>query len=457
MMRPRSIERSLRTAALGMGDALGAWACLALAVLIRRNIDFTVTRSILPPEKFALTWFNVVLVAGALVIAMAASGFYNGRVSRRHRPVFLLALLIQMGIIALGATLMERPYPRTILLMVPLFEALLIPVWRKFFQRVVPIRPRQTILIGIPEQIDPLVDLLADGLDARIRIAGVISPTRPGCADRGVEYLGSLADLEVAAHIRAAEEVIYVPHDDSPGMRLRLLALRRARGFLFVPNQADALLTTATFGWVGDYPLVEVAAKGGHGVGAFVKRFVDLVLGSLLTILAIPVSLLIAIAIAAEGGRPVLLRQRRAGRDGVSFMMWKFRTMHPRTGEGTCDLQLAGDEDPRVTRVGWWLRRHRLDELPQLLNVLRGEMSLVGPRPERPEIIELLRETIPEFDLRLMVKPGLAGLAQVWAEYDTKPATKLRYDLTYICSWTPTLDFRILATAITTALAGRGV
>jgi lipopolysaccharide/colanic/teichoic acid biosynthesis glycosyltransferase len=152
---------------------------------------------------------------------------------------------------------------------------------------------------------------------------------------------------------------------------------------------------------------------------------------------------------------PVLLRQNRAGRDGVPFRMWKFRTMRPSFGE--VDLQLVQDADPRVTRVGLWLRRHRLDELPQLINVLSGEMSLVGPRPERPEIIEQLRETIPEFDLRLMVKPGLAGLAQVWAEYDTKPGTKLRYDLTYICSWSPALDLRILATAITTALAGRGV
>jgi len=103
------------------------------------------------------------------------------------------------------------------------------------------------------------------------------------------------------------------------------------------------------------------------------------------------------------------------------------------------------------------LRRHRLDEIPQLINVIAGEMSLVGPRPERPEIVAEVSKSVPAFGLRLIVRPGLAGLAQVWAEYDTDPAIKLRYDLTYICAWSLGLDLRILLRAVSTALSGRGL
>lgn len=110
-----------------------------------------------------------------------------------------------------------------------------------------------------------------------------------------------------------------------------------------------------------------------------------------------------------------------------------------------------------LVSIPLWLRRHRMDELPQFLNVVTGDMSLVGPRPERPEIIAEVRKQVPAFDLLLMVRPGLAGLAQVWAEYDTEPAIKIRYDLTYICSWSLGLDLRILFRAVSTALSGRAV
>jgi lipopolysaccharide/colanic/teichoic acid biosynthesis glycosyltransferase len=137
--------------------------------------------------------------------------------------------------------------------------------------------------------------------------------------------------------------------------------------------------------------------------------------------------------------------------------MWKFRTMHGAADERVNSLRLALDDDERVTGVGTWLRRHRLDELPQLINVLRGDMSLVGPRPERPELVSEILRDVPDFGLRCMIRPGIAGLAQVWAEYDTRPAIKLRYDLTYMCAWSLWLDVRILLGAVSTAMSGRGL
>lgn len=456
MIRPRSKERALRLIALITGDAMIAWLCLGAAVYIRRHIDFTFTKSILPPEKFALTVGNVLLICASLVIALALSGFYNARVSRRHRPIIGAALLIQVALIAVAATFMQRPYPRTILLLVPLMEVVLLPIWRRTITRLMPVRPRDTVLVGNPSDFAPFLTLLGEGLDQRIRVVGLVGPQAPLGANGWVPYWGNLNDPAIQERLRYVEELIYVSHDDAPQTRLRLLGIRGAPGFLFVPSQSDSLITSATFGWVGDQPLVEISGRCGYGAGALTKRVMDVCFGSLLLLISLPVWLIIALAIYAESGRPVLLRQPRAGRNGSVFQMWKFRTMHEKqTHEDTWTLAREGDE--RVTRVGLWLRRHRLDELPQLLNVMAGNMSLVGPRPERPEIVAEICRDLPEFDLRLMVRPGLAGLAQVWAEYDTLPATKLRYDLTYICAWSLGLDFRILLRAVSTAMAGRGV
>ena len=110
----------------------------------------------------------------------------------------------------------------------------------------------------------------------------------------------------------------------------------------------------------------------------------------------------------------------------------------------------------RVTRVGALLRRYHLDELPQLLNVFNGDMSLVGPRPERPELVERILHDVPDFDLRSLIRPGIAGLAQVSAEYETRPEVKLRYDLMYMCDWSIWLDFRLLLHAVSSSLAGTG-
>jgi len=449
MIRPSSSERGLRLLMLMAGDFFIAWGCLALAVYIRRNINFDFTRTLLPPEKFPLNPLNVTLVSISLVLALALGGFYNQRVSRRHRPIVGAALLIQLAIVAVASTVMEHPYPRSILFAVPLFESIAVPLWRKLASRL-PVRARETVLFGGADDLTAFIDNVDAWLDERIRIVGLVGPTPP--ALESVPYWGNLADASVRARIRDAEELIYVSHDENPNLRLQLLAARGPHGFLLLPSQADALLTSATFGWVGDQPLVEVAARCGYGVGAFWKRFIDIVISALMIATTGPAWIAIAIAIWLEDRRPILLRQSRLGRDGGHFAMWKFRTMHE-----VSSLSLALDDDARVTRVGKWLRRHRLDELPQLLNVLKGEMSLVGPRPERPELVDAILRDVPDFGLRLMIRPGIAGLAQVWAEYDTRPAIKLRYDITYMCAWSLWLDFRILFRAVATAMSGRGL
>ena len=140
---------------------------------------------------------------------------------------------------------------------------------------------------------------------------------------------------------------------------------------------------------------------------------------------------------------PVFYTQVRVGKGGRPFRLIKFRTMI-QDAEAETGPVWAGRADRRITRIGRFLRRFRLDELPQVINMWKGEMSLVGPRPERPELVESFSREIPDFGQRLMVRPGFAGLAQVRGRYSTRPRHKLRYDNLYIQRMTPWLDIKLL-------------
>ena len=162
-----------------------------------------------------------------------------------------------------------------------------------------------------------------------------------------------------------------------------------------------------------------------------VKRMLDLVVAATATVCLIPVFILVAIAIKLDSHGPVFFSQRRVGEQEKEFNVYKFRTMRIDAEEHTGPV-LATTDDPRVTRVGRFIRATRIDELPQLVNVLIGNMSIVGPRPERPFFVEKLKKKLPEYIHRSNVKPGITGMAQVYGKYTTTPYSKLVYDLIYI-------------------------
>ena len=174
------------------------------------------------------------------------------------------------------------------------------------------------------------------------------------------------------------------------------------------------------------------------------KRTLDIVLGALLTLLFSPIILVAAAAVKLEDGGPVFYRQIRLTKDGREFRMLKFRSMVVSAEQDGVARLSTGDDDPRITPVGRVLRAHRIDELPQLFNVIGGSMSLVGPRPERPEIAAEYERDMPEFVLRLQCKAGLTGYAQVYGKYNTTPYDKLQMDLMYISKPGIVEDLKIL-------------
>lgn len=192
-------------------------------------------------------------------------------------------------------------------------------------------------------------------------------------------------------------------------------------------------------------------------IGLRFKRYVDVLIALLVGAVLLPVLLAVTLAIYFSMGRPILYRQRRTGENGTEFTVVKFRTMI--TGAEDDGAQYAAMDDVRITPFGKFLRKFRLDELPQLWNVLKGDMSFIGPRPERPEFIADLQRRIPYYNLRHVVKPGITGWAQVmygYADSEEDAVEKLQYDLFYIKNYSLILDISIMVKSLKVILFGTG-
>ena len=189
------------------------------------------------------------------------------------------------------------------------------------------------------------------------------------------------------------------------------------------------------------------------------KRTIDVVGVAIGLIVMAPAMVIVALAIKFGSNGPIIYSQERLGRFGEPFRIYKFRTMVV-DAEARGPVWASRKDDPRLTKVGAFLRRTHLDELPQLFNVLKGEMSLVGPRPERPHFVEELNREVPRYDSRLLIKPGMTGLAQVHYRYDQSVADvkrKLRFDLLYVKRMCLALDARILLWTLIVVVTGRGI
>ena len=209
------------------------------------------------------------------------------------------------------------------------------------------------------------------------------------------------------------------------------------------PKLTDIMLRGAKDNTLFDTPLLMVKGTGLTPMQRVIKRTMDLVLCGIAMIPAAPIMLIVAAAIKIEDGGPVFYKQKRLTRGGREFEILKFRSMIV-DAEKYAGAVLASEDDPRITKVGKVIRTTRLDELPQLLNILKGDMSIVGPRPERKCLADEIAKEIPEFDYRLKVRGGLTGYAQIYGKYNTSAYDKLRLDMMYIENYSPLLDIKLI-------------
>ena len=213
------------------------------------------------------------------------------------------------------------------------------------------------------------------------------------------------------------------------------------------PKISDILARSADEINLFDTPLLLVRKGEMNIEQQFLKRLMDIVVSTLVLVLAMPLMLITVISIKCCDKGPAIYKQKRLTKDGKEFYVYKFRSMYI-DAEKDGIARLAQKGDNRITPVGAFIRKVRIDELPQLFNILKGDMSIVGPRPERPEIALQYRQEMPEFDYRLKMKAGLTGYAQVFGKYNTTPYDKLKLDLSYIQNYSLLLDIKLIILTI---------
>ena len=279
------------------------------------------------------------------------------------------------------------------------------------------------------------------------RVVGFVDddPARQGGA--GLSVLGRLDEtMAVAARHGVDQLYIALPLDEHAKL-LRLIksVSNECLDIKVVPDLIQYATIKAALEDLDGIPIISLNEVPLRGWSSMLKRVMDFVLGSALLVFVTPIFAVIALVIRRRGGRgPVFLRQERMTLDGKTFEIFKFRTMVDEAEKDTGPVW-ASPEDPRRTPVGIWLRRFNLDELPQLINVVLGDMSLVGPRPERPPFVQQFKERIPQYMLRHRVKSGITGWAQIngWRG-NTSIEKRIEYDLYYIENWSLLLDVKIL-------------
>ncbi len=306
---------------------------------------------------------------------------------------------------------------------------------------------RHVLVVGTGELAGLLLEKIRHHADFGLRVHGLVSPdpAEVGATIHGAKVLGTIDDLPRLTGEEQAE-IIYLalarPEWQAEEAALRVLADSTAAVRL-VPDLRQAFRLNPSVEDFDGMPVVLVTESPEQGWNAVVKRAFDLAGSAVGLLLLAPVMAVIAILVRFDSPGPVFYAQERVGLNGRRFRMLKFRSMR-------ADAEVAGagwttKDDPRRTKLGTWLRKLSLDELPQLWNVFTGEMSLVGPRPERPQYVEDFRESIPRYMLRHHVKAGMTGWAQVnGLRGDTPLPERIEYDLFYVQHWSLWFDLRIL-------------
>lgn len=217
---------------------------------------------------------------------------------------------------------------------------------------------------------------------------------------------------------------------------------------LVIPRVGDLLMSSATRLHMFHLPILKVSRQSFSLEYGIAKRAMDILLSIIAVVVLSPICLITALAILLDDGSPIFYKQKRLTRNRREFEIIKFRSMKKDAEKYTGAVKSTGEKDDRITRVGRIIRMLRIDEIPQLVNIIKGDMSIVGPRPERPELANEIEKELPEFNLRLQVKAGLTGYAQVYGKYNTDAYDKLQMDLMYIASASIFEDFKIILATI---------
>ncbi len=414
------------------------------------------------PENLAR--FGLVVVVCGL--ALYYCDVYDLRASNR-RAVLFVSLVQALGLVCVILAILYYIAPslalgRSVALLATPLIMVLILGWRVLLESLASLAsPERLLIVGTSGSGVALAEEICSRSDLNFKVVGFLDERGENIGKSLVNpgIIGASADVEAIASRERVGRIVLSLAERRGCMPVRELLHLRMAGIpvedahtLYERITGRILLERLSPSWL--------ILSDGFRKSAFVlttKRAMDIVISLLALVLASPVLVLTALAIFLEDGRPILFRQSRVGLGGEEFTMLKFRSMHKDADKG--GAKWASDGDSRITGVGRFIRKFRIDEFPQFWNVLRGEMSLVGPRPEQPYFSHLLEHKIPFFALRHTVRPGITGWAQIKYQYGAsidEAKSKLELDLFYIKHLSIMLDLAIIFETAKVMLLGRG-
>ncbi len=475
--RPVGLSSNARTRLLAASVLLADVAVLSAAVLLAWDLRLMFDVWVLEP----MAADSVIPPAGpwlvpAWVAVLAAQGAYLPR-EFGHGPAEFRAVawgsLLTAGLLGLFCYLVQMPLSRGFVVLAFAIGAPALMLERYAARKILHLQRsrgrlvQRVVVVGAPSGIEEVQRILERESYTGYQVIGACRPdaaTWEAGATR-TPILGSTADIREICRQAAADTVLVTRggYDGSTELRRIAWSLEGSDvDLVVVPSLTDIAGPRISMRPVAGLPLLHVEQPQAGAAGGLMKRAFDVVMAGLALVVLSPVLLAVALAVKGEDGGPVLFRQRRIGRTGQPFDMLKFRSM-------VCDAeQLLPDllhhnesdgvlfkirQDPRITRVGRFIRRYSLDELPQLVNVLRGDMSLVGPRPPLPVEVEKYHDDVHR---RLVVRPGLTGLWQVSGRASLSWDETVRLDLFYVDNWSMTFDLLIMAKTVRAVLGKSG-
>jgi Undecaprenyl-phosphate glucose phosphotransferase len=434
-----------------VGDLLLIAGCWVAAYVVRFHL--LRVPSTPPFSDYALQLVPILLVWG---FAFHAFGLYRPHRLASHLSEWLdVAKASTLGVLVLIAIMTfafrSYEYSRVAITLFWAFSIVAISFSRAVFREALRLarkrgyNQRYAVVVGQGEPAAEVLRVLRRRPDVGIRIVGILSDKQ----EAGVlnaRWLGGPEDIRSVLD-REAVDIVFValPHGES--WRLPVVLNEIGDDPVAIQFVPDVFTFASLRVGVEEFealPFIHLRESPLYGWSRVLKRALDLGLGSVALLAAAPFMLVVAALLRLGSPGPVLYGQERMGLDGRRFRMLKFRTMTADAESGSGPVWAVAD-DPRRTRLGAWLRRWSLDELPQLLHVLRGDMSLVGPRPERPPFVEEFRRRVPRYMLRHKVKAGMTGWAQIngWRG-NTSIEKRIEYDLYYIERWSLGFDLKIL-------------
>jgi exopolysaccharide biosynthesis polyprenyl glycosylphosphotransferase len=458
-----SLEMLQRTAAV-TGDAVAVFGGLLLAIWLRFDSGWLPLTHELPPE--ALYWQAAIVVTALAIPVFSALGLYRRPQTGTFAdqvPRLIRAILWTLGLAIVLAFVIRTapPFSRLVagLALVTVTILILLERWLLFKAEMVMARrsgqAQTVVILGIDEQAARLREALEGDPRLRCRVTAFFSiddeARNPGI--KPAQVVGTLPELRQRLEQLAPDHVVLSRMDLGHEQLIEMIvACERAMvRFHVVPDLFGILASKVEIRHFNGIPLLGV----GRGpldlpLNRLLKRIEDLAGAVIGLVVSAPIIAVLAVMIRYSSPGPVLYRQQRCGWRGQPFTMFKLRTMAV-DAETESGPVWSRRDDPRRTRLGAWLRRYSLDELPQFWNVLKGDMSLVGPRPERPVFVERFRDEIGGYMWRHGCRPGMTGWAQVnGLRGDTSLKARIRHDLWYLENWSLALDFKIVLRTVLT-------